>query len=272
MQKLLTIVATGALVGGAATAGAQTAPPSSGSTERMTLPKGNALLTADLEINLSDSSEFEPFSIAPDLWYGVTDKITVGLIHSARGETGFVGGVGSSLCLTGTDGGCGEFYDNVGAEARIAVKDGPFSVAVDVGVFARTFDPFTLSGKVGLLAHYRSGKLGVDIAPSLFFGFNEREGDTVAGTTGNKEALALPISVQYAVIPKLSVSIQSGVALPFEDADEQYTIPLAIGGSYAVTPKAFASLAFAFPNLVDGNDEIGAADIRTLILGGGYAF
>src|SRR5215470_10339195 len=78
--------------------------------DQLTLPKGRLLLDASLIASLVSSFEFKPFSLSPDVWYGATDDITVGLVHSLAGVTGVIGFPGSSLCLAGTGGGCADVY------------------------------------------------------------------------------------------------------------------------------------------------------------------
>ena len=71
--------------------------------EQLTLQKGRLVLNAYVGIGLSDGAAFKPISLSPDVWYGVTDDITAGLVHSGVGTTGLLGDVGQSLCLTGKD-------------------------------------------------------------------------------------------------------------------------------------------------------------------------
>src|SRR4051812_49216493 len=100
------------------------AAASSGGTPQLTLPKGRVVLDVYVPINLSDTQAFKPVSISPDLWYGVDDKLTVGLVHSSGGASGFIGTPKTALCLTGTDNGCDKVYNNVGLDARYQLKPG----------------------------------------------------------------------------------------------------------------------------------------------------
>src|SRR5262245_3455835 len=84
------------------------ATPATPGGEQLTLPAGRVLLDASLSINLVSGFEFKPFSLSPDLWYGATNDITVGLVHSGLGGSGFIGGVGTALCLAGSGGNCGD--------------------------------------------------------------------------------------------------------------------------------------------------------------------
>jgi hypothetical protein len=72
----------------------------------MMLPKGAIAIHAVVEVNMSADLVAKPFSIAPDVWYGVSPKLQVGLVHSRMGQTGFLGGAGllgagAGLCLAG---------------------------------------------------------------------------------------------------------------------------------------------------------------------------
>lgn len=249
----------------AATNGATTAVVP---TDRMTLPKGAVLITVDLGVNLSKDAVGKPVSLAPDVWYGVSDKLSLGLVHSTRGAYGLVGATGNSLCLTGEDNGCAKLYDSVGADVRYQAYETPgdgIGVAVDGGLLVSSFDPLTLDLKVGGIVHLRSGQLALDASPAIAIGLTERD-------AGNKETLSLPVSVHYAVAPKVTLSAQSGVVAPLEKAADLYTVPLSVGGSYAISPKAFVGAAFTLPAVIGGKDVVvDGADLRTFTIGAGYA-
>src|SRR3954471_16592953 len=118
--------------------------------EQLTLPKGRLVVNAYLGIGLSDGATFKPISLSPDIWYGVTDEITAGLVHSAVGTTGFIGGGGQSLCLTRTGSLCPDLYRNVGAEGRYKLKMSSIAFAVEGGVYALQIqDPRFIDIKLG---------------------------------------------------------------------------------------------------------------------------
>src|SRR5882757_2600288 len=108
MQRLHTLLLATSVVGAGASrasadeVGASVSTATASDTDGFVVPKGKLVLDAQLELNLSSGNAFKPVSLAPDLWYGVTDDITLGLVHSGLGETGFIGAVGDSLCLTGS--------------------------------------------------------------------------------------------------------------------------------------------------------------------------
>jgi hypothetical protein len=258
-----------------------TPAPAAVGGERVTMPAKRGMVHAQLGINLSTDLVGKPVSLSPDIWYGVNEKLTVGLIHTAVGATGIQGIPGTSLCLTGADNGCGKFYDNVGIDVRYTLKSTEkLQLALDGGLFVNSFDPFQMALKVGIAGRYRAGKqLALEFTPNIFFGVTERDGggDPAVAVGSNKEVLALPVNVVYGLNEKIGLLAQVALLLPFEDAGDFYTIGLALGGNYAINKQLSLELIFALPVLVTGlkdamGDSLGGVDARTLTLGGSYAF
>src|SRR5262249_24746474 len=131
-----------------------------------------------VETNLASGATGKPISVAPDLWYGASDKLTLGLVHSSRGSTGFLTGYVNGLCFAGSgacDAGLGKIYTTAGAEARIAISEGGFALAVPVGLYASAFSPdVVLSAKIGLIGRWQSGPLALELQPSVFAGITQR--------------------------------------------------------------------------------------------------
>jgi opacity protein-like surface antigen len=238
------------------------------------LPKGQLFIDAFFTMDLSINVAGQGISLSPDIWYGITDDITVGLVHSTVGETGFLGGIGDSLCFSGKTGECASFYNNVGADLRYRLK-APWSV--DAGLFIDSFSPdFDLGVKLGIDGRWRFGKIGLEIQPNLFIELTNRESGADKSATspeepGNEEALRIPVTGSFTVIPKLDVYLQTGLDLPFDRAGDFFAIPLSIGARYAVTPKLSLGLAFTLTQLVGGSALDTGADFRVIQLGGSYA-
>lgn len=239
----------------------------------MVLPAGKIFIQGFIELSLDDGAVLEPVSIAPDIWYGATPELSVGLIHSSRAAIGAFGGVGNGICVTGEDGGCAEVYDNIGVDGRYHFyRDGDITAAADAGLFLGPFDPATLSLKVGVVGQFKTGAFSVDLAPSIFFGLTERdgemEGEVVVGS--NKEIFFLPITAMYHVSPQLGIALQPLVVLPFEEIADTYEIGASIGVQYVMN-KILIDAAFSLPALIIGGETEGATDVRTFTLGVGYA-
>jgi hypothetical protein len=243
--------------------------------ERHVLPAKRGVVQAFLDINLSKELEGDPISLAPDIWYGVSDVLTVGLVHSNRAMVGYLGIPGDGICFTGEEGGCAKVYDQVGVDVRYHLKDmGAITIAADGGLFAMSFDPFQLAVKLGAVARWTSGKLAADLAPSVLVGLTEREpeGGGMVVVENNTEDFFLPATVYYEVIPKLSVAGQVAVWLPSQETADTWLLGASIGGQYMVSEAIFADLVFSLPALAGGPEDGTGADFRSLSVGGGYAF
>jgi hypothetical protein len=228
--------------------------------DQVTMPKGSLLVNAFVEINLSTDAAFKPVSISPDVWYGVTDDLTLGLVHSGIGASGVIGGVGDALCITGSSNGCESVYSGVGIDARYRLKG---AWAVDGGLFVNDFDPFALALKIGVLGRHRiNEQFALEVQPSLFIGLTER--DT------NKEVLAIPVTAAFALQPKFSLYAQLAFITPFESAGDLWLFGASLGARYRVSDHLDLGLAFSLPALAGGADGTGA-DARSITLGVSYA-
>src|SRR5262249_14247626 len=135
------------------TAPAAAPAPAGEGIDQMVLPKGRALLDAFAQINLSSGAVFKPFSLTPDIWYGLTPDVTIGLVHSTLARFGFMGvgaATGDALCLTGSSNGCDSFYPGAGLLLRYGLKKGKMPLAFEGGFVIKDFDPFQIAVKLGL--------------------------------------------------------------------------------------------------------------------------
>jgi hypothetical protein len=239
--------------------------------EHVVLPAKRLYGQAMLEIEFSTGTAFDPVSLAPDVFYGVTGDFTVGLVHSFAGRTGIIGGTGSSLCVGDA---CGGVYNSLGLDGRYEVTSGKVGVAANFGLYVNDVDPFRLALKLGVIGRFRpspSSKLAVDFAPALFLGLTARE-PVMMGDTGNKEVFTLAATALYDVIPKLTAMLQTGLVVPFEGAGDQYFLPLSLGASYAVNRQLSVQGAFSLLHLAGGGKIPTGFDARSFTIGGGYAF
>ena len=241
---------------------------------RLVLPKGQVYLQGFVEINLSNNGGFfKPISIQPDIWYGYTNELTFGLVHSTRALSGFLVGPvpGGGVCLGSTKANMNDsfipcsrgLYSTTGLLARYHVLDSPVILALDGGLIFTDLSPFVMSLKLGVSGEWSDDKLHVLFGANLGLGLTKRD-------EGNKEILNLPIGVMYDVMPKLTAGIQTGFRIPFSEASKNYSIPLGFGGRYVVSPKLTIDASFTFPLLLGGDAVRGKLNARVLTLGAAY--
>jgi hypothetical protein len=253
--------------------GAPSGSPSD-EADQVTLPGGRVLLDVTLAANLSQNASLKPVSVGPDLWYGATDDLTVGLVHSSRGATGFAGGVGDALCLTGKARGCGTMYPSAGIDVRYGLDKGSFAFGLTGGLYARHIDPFQLAAKIGSVFRLRSANLVVEMSPNLFVGLTNRsppQMDAVV-VTANEETMHVPITLLYSLASSFAISGQSGAVIPFGQTGDTYTVPLSFGAHVSPVGALQLSLLFTMPMVLGGSAVDAGARQRSLSMGGSYAF
>jgi len=230
----------------------------------MTAPKGSLSIMAHLDVNLSKDAAFKPVSIAPDIWYGATEKLSVGLTHSALATSGFWGGPGAGLCLTGEDNGCGNTLSNTGLQARYDLSSTMEGLAFEGGFIMRDFDPFVLGGKLGVVMTKDIGSLQLAIAPNFQFGLTERE-------AFNKEVLNVPVSLMYGLNETVLVGGQTGISLPLSNTGDTWRLPVSLVGQALLSEKYYVFGAFTLPSIAGGDLLPTGIDSRVLTLGFGAA-
>jgi hypothetical protein len=231
----------------------------------LTLNAGEIRIDGFIGVNLSSDAVAEPISIAPDVYYGVTDEITVGLVHSFKNTVGFYGFVGDGLCITGEDNGCAEFYNNVGVDGLYQFMDDDLELAANAGLFLGSFigqfsDPLLMQLKLGVVGRWTSDDIQVIFSPNLFLAATER--DFLSDT------LNIPVTVAYSLTPELDVLAQTGFNGALDAIGDTWSIPLSVGASYAIDESLSVGGTFSFPELI-GEDS--TTDIRTLNIFASYA-
>jgi len=240
------------------------APAAQGGPPGLTLNQGQIKALVMFEINLLKGFTGKPFSIAPDIMYGLMQGLTVGLVHSGMTSTGFADGYGNGICIGGATGGCGKAYGNTGLNAWYSLMNGPFSLAVDAGLYFRYFDPFTMSAKLGVVGRVIMGALMIHFAPNIYIGITERD-PGLGGVGGNKERLHIPLMLAYMLMPNFGVGLQTGIRGPLDGFGDGWSLPVIIGAQYWFNKNLGALFTFGFNRLAGGGPG-GAADAKSINL------
>jgi len=225
---------------------------------------------ADVAISLTKELAGKPFSIVPNVYYGVNDQLTVGLASNPGSEVFQSTAAGNGLCLAGTSGNCPKIYSNISLDALFSFMR---SSTMDLGAHAgldTSFGDSTLLGvRVGVKSRMLAGPAILTIDPALLIGVNHRS------DFGNKEALIVPVRVGFMATPQLNVGLS--VALiglldpPVGGFGDSYQVPVGIGGTFAINNNISARAQFTLDNL-GGKvpDGAGRADARSLSFGAVY--
>ena len=229
-------------------------------------------------VDLSDGSVAEPVSLAPSVYFGITDELEVGITHRLP----LPHSVGAGICVTGDDGGCRAAYNNVGLDGLWRfVRSNHVEVAARLGVEVPAFDvapdddgedSLLLGLRLGVAAKLHSGNFGLVFEPSVYVGLGNRE-------LGNEEFIEFPLLVQYQISPVFEAHLITGVNGPAEDFADFNNVPLGAGVTYTVGRSVDVGADFVFPNLLGPNyfnelassigvgmEEIDRADFRQLVI------
>ena len=231
----------------------------------LTLDAGKVNVTATAEINMSKDLVGKPFSLAPDVSYGVSNELTVMLVHSTFLTTGFRGSSGGGLCPAAEEDGCIAGYNNVGVEALYGVKTGPASLAINAGVHALNLDASFFSAKLGAKFRYTAGKVVIMTSPSILVAVTERDPD--APKPQNKDSLWVPVAVSYKATPEVAVGAATGIKGPLDGFGDNWTTSLGFFGTYAMSKTAAVGASWTFGKMIGGLPEAAlGADFRAVQL------
>ncbi|HEY0710022.1 MAG TPA: hypothetical protein VGG33_24640 [Polyangia bacterium] len=239
-----------------------TAPPGQRSVMRgVQGPQGLLHARVLLHLNMSKGAVGDPISLAPDLHYGVTDSLQLGILHNL--PMGWLTRPGAGFCLSGEDGGCPRVYNNVGFDLMygLAFGDVHFSLHSTLYVLSLA-DPTPFLFTLGL-----TGKLHLSDAVALFL--DPQIGIAVSDRDGgvNPDMLFLPAELQFQLSPPVALKILSGVNGQLDALGDTYRIPLGLGLVGNVSESFDIGLRFAFDNLLGQRpDSVEATDERSLSL------
>jgi hypothetical protein len=195
-----------------------------------------------LRLNLSKDAVGDPISLAPDLYYGIDERITIGIFHDV------------GICISGD--GCSRTYNDFGVEGLYSLLyEGPVSMAIRLGATFNPLDPFVGGLHVGLPLRVKGGDLAVLFDPRLYVGIFERK--------ERKEFLDVPVQLQYQLTDQNALLVTSGVRGPLNGFGDSVEVPVGVGAVVALSRRVDIGGEFLFTNLA-GRD--GGVSGRLLLL------
>jgi hypothetical protein len=182
-----------------------------------------------LRLNLSKDAVGDPISLAPDLYYGIDERITIGIFHDV------------GVCLSGEDG-CNGVYNDFGVEGLYSLLyEGALSMALRVGATFPSLDPFVGGLHVGLPLRVKGGDLAVLVDPRLYIGIFERD--------IRKELVDVPVQLQYQLTDQNALLVTSGVRGPLNGFGDAVQVPVGVGAVVALSRRVDIGGEFLFTNL-----------------------
>ena len=203
--------------------------------------------------NLRSRRFARPSSIAPDLWLGVTSRLTIGIIHRAASLDEI--DAERPLCLRG----CEVRYAG-GIDVRYGFAREALAIAPRVRLLLRDVDPAKPAVTLGALARWNPGRFAISTDPYLRVG--------IANTDrGNRAALVVP--VRFAIQPTSRWML--GVHVGFDSAlaamPDGWRGPVGIVSAVHPLEALEVSIELGFRSLVGPQHEYRE---RTLMITAGW--
>jgi hypothetical protein len=204
------------------------------------LPRDGGEAAAALELNLTVRYELEPASVAPDVWYGATDKLTVGIVHSARALG--VLRTGGGLCVRDSAHGCPRAYDNVGVDARYALRRGWLAIAARARFAATSFDPFKPSIRPGALIRLHRGRFAIVADPHLQLGLTNRD-------LGNRDWLRIPLWFAIQPARRIALAVRMGLDGELATFGDTFALPFGLDVTVRISRRIELAALLALPSI-----------------------
>jgi hypothetical protein len=209
-------------------------------------PEGLVTLRLLLLIDASKNSFGKPTSLAPDLFYSISDTVQIGLLHTL--PMGWQTTPGAGLCLTGKSNGCPKIYDNVGLDFMYGLLYGDFHLSLHSSLYLlHISDPTWAMWTVGLSGKFHfTDVVALLFDPQLGFALNHRDDKPVA----NKDQLFIPLELQIQASTAVSVKVLSGVSGQLSALGNTARSPLGLGIVGNINEHLDLGLRFSFDNLL----------------------
>jgi hypothetical protein len=222
-------------------------------------PAGQLSARIALAVNLSADRVGKPISLAPDLFYAVTDKLQIGIVHD--GPMRWQSRPGLGLCLTGKDSGCPQVYDNVGADLMYGLAFGaPLHLSAHGSFYVTSFDASTTMLAVGA-----AGKVHFNDQVGLFF--DPQIGIVLSKRDTADDALFVPLELQFQLSPPTTLKLLSGLTAGLSAFGDTLQVPVGLGLMQSLNEHFDIGARFSFDNLLGHQATgVGRADERSLAL------
>jgi hypothetical protein len=169
----------------------------------LVLDEGQVAAQLVLETNVAPDNGFaKPESIAPDIWVGVTPRLTIGIIHSDPSVDRIL--PGASICIEKAEFLCDATYRGGGLDALYGVDlPAGFSFAPRARFLIRDLNPVKPALTLGAATRWQHGRFAVSSDPYVQLGLYNTD-------RGNRAQLWIPIVLAVQPTCRWVLELQTG--------------------------------------------------------------
>jgi hypothetical protein len=221
----------------------------------ITLARGELEARLVVALSLRSRELAAPISFAPDVWFGVAPRWTLGIVHSAQSR-GLIDH-DATLCFRGRPPyGCDRTYNGSGLDARWRWREGPLAVAPRARLVIRDVDPWKPAVTAGALVRWTRGRFAIASDPYLQLGLANRD-------LGNRAALVVPVWLAVQPTCRWLIALHTGWDGELAILRDGWHGPLALAIEARAASRLHVAVEGGFRSLIGPQIDLNA---RTLAI------
>jgi hypothetical protein len=256
------VVVTHAVLGLAAAtlgAGVAHADPDDVIARPLVLAPGAVEARVTAEINVQPRDIAHPMSLAPDVWYGLSPRWTIGLIHSDPSVDQIA--TTASFCVRESAiSPCDRLYRGSGLDVRFDALAGQLALAPRLRVLIRDIDPFKPAITLGALARWVHGRFSIAADPYLRLPLANH-------ALGNRAALVVPLWLAVQPAARWAIALRTGYDGDLAVLRDGGHGPLTLGVTSRVTDEVDLGLEAGWGSLLGPQHD---AKHATILISAGW--
>jgi len=211
-------------------------------TRPLVLERDGLELRLTAAVNLQQRRIGRPVSLAPDAWWGVSPRLTIGIIHSDA-SLDQVATSGSFCVRQSVLSTCDHLYHGGGLDVRYAALDGNTAVVPRVRAILRDTDPMKPAVTLGAMVRWTHGRFAIASDPYLRL-------PLANAALGNRSAIMLPVWLAVQPADGWRIALRTGFDADLVILRDGGHITIAVDATARVTREVDVDLEVGWGSLL----------------------
>lgn len=215
----------------------------------LVLDDGMLELRLTAEINAQVRSWGRPLALAPDAWWGISPRWTLGVIHSNASLNRI--GADASLCVRQRDvPPCNRLYHGSGLDVRFsAYAGGGLAVAPRLRLVIRELDPVKPATTLGATVRWAHGRFAAVTEPYLRLPLANAD-------RGNRAQLVVPLRLVVQPAGGWAIALHTGYDAELAVLGDGFHIPISLAVTARVTDAVDLAVEAGWSQLLGPQQDI----------------